>query len=133
MDKASHKALHILLILHLSLTTFSVVTRPNECFCGQACEHSLYDRMETGHDTPYHNRCLGSGCTTCNIERIMNFDPDNLQTAGYGRKICGPAQTSNISNDVLSAKDTIVRMDWCYSQTPTDGSPIYLQTLSLLL
>jgi hypothetical protein len=127
-------ALHILLILHLSLTTVCVVARPDACFCGEACTHHLYDYLEPEISASYHNRCLGYGCKTCNIERIMTFDPHILQAAGYSRKISDPEQmSSNVSNDLFSTKPTTIHMDRCYSYTPRDGSPIYLQTHSFLL
>ena len=133
MAGAKCKALHILLILHLCLATVSVVTRPDACFCGQACEHALYDRMETERDVSYHNRCRGYGCKTCNVERIMNFDPDNLQATAYGRKVYEPVHTPIISNDALLTNHTNNRMASSYSHTPIRSSAIYLQSLSLLL
>ncbi len=133
MHRPMRKALHILLILHLSLTTVSVVTRPDTCFCGKACEHSLYDPLKTERDVSYHNRCRGSGCKTCNIERVMNFDPENLHTTGYGRNVCEPGQILIISNDGLFTNHTINRVDLTCSHTPIHSSAIYLQSLSLLL
>lgn len=133
MYSRTHKALHILLILHLSLTAFGALARPNACFCGQACEHALYDGMDTGRETPYHIRCCGSGCATCNIERIMNFDPDNLQTTSYGKTVWEPSQIPIVSNATMVANRMTNRMDLTYSLIPVRGSSIYLQSLSLLL
>ena len=133
MYRGKCKALHILLVLHLSLTTVGVATRPDACFCGQACGHSLYDRMETQRDVPNHNRCLGYECKTCNIERIMNFDPDNLHTTSYGKTVCERWQIPIISNVTLVANYTTNRMDLTYFLIPVCRSAIYLQSLSLLL
>lgn len=126
------KLLHILFILHIGFTTVTVVTRPDACFCGEACKNYLYDQLATGGDISYDHRCYGYGCKTCNVERVMNFDPHNLQTAGYGRNFCESGEMSIISNDCLFTTHTIDHVV-TYYHIPNLSSAIYLQTHSLLL
>ena len=50
------------------------------CFCGEACLHSLQDKTTASTGSPFHHRCSGTHCKSCNLEDGQTLQATNSFT-----------------------------------------------------
>ena len=56
------------------------------CFCGQACLHGFQNISEKQVKSLFHNRCSGSNCKGCNIEKGQTLKTVNTDAPrGIGK------------------------------------------------
>ena len=53
------------------------------CFCGETCRHGPRGTATASQSFPFHTRCCGSQCTSCNAEDVQTIKLSNagLSTA----------------------------------------------------
>jgi len=106
---------------------------PQACFCGEACLHGLQDTAKARQGFPFHNRCSGSQCKSCNAEDVKTIKLSNAAYSTAKLKTQNvPLILSNFPNyqpNVNFIKIFFLHPHKCLKvQFPT-----YLQNLSLLL
>ena len=57
------------------------------CFCGQACLHGLQGKSEKQVNPLFHNRCNGTSCKGCNIEKGQTLKTVRLANPTGNAKI----------------------------------------------
>lgn len=57
MVRTDRKALHILLVFHLSVPLF-VLALPDLCLCGHTCPHCLHKALDSRNNESYHEWCM---------------------------------------------------------------------------
>jgi hypothetical protein len=57
-----------LIVIFISLCTFTNGVMAEACFCRGACLHSLQDKTTASTGSPFHHRCSETYCKSCNLE-----------------------------------------------------------------
>jgi hypothetical protein len=70
-----------LIVIFISLGIFASGVMAEACFCGGACLHSLQDKTTASTGSPFHHRCLGTHCKSCNFEEGQTLQVKNSSTA----------------------------------------------------
>ena len=78
---ANQKIFRILLVLFLTSCIFTNSVTAKACFCGEACLHSLQNTAKTRSNSPFHHRCLGINCKSCNFEDGQTLQAKNASNA----------------------------------------------------
>jgi hypothetical protein len=73
----NQKIFRILLVLSLILCIFANSVTAKACFCGEACLHSLQNTAKTRSSSPFHHRCSGTHCKSCNFEDGQTLQAKN--------------------------------------------------------
>jgi hypothetical protein len=128
------RILRIFLALFLILGIFVNSVMAEACFCGEACLHSLQNKAKTRSSFPFHNRCSGGNCKSCNLEYGQTLKAKNLSTPTDSLKSLEPSFVifflTNLHFDQHMIEDFCTRL---YAFLKFQYSPIYIQNLSLLL
>jgi hypothetical protein len=107
---------------------------PQACFCGEACLHGLQGTANDRQSIPFHNRCSGSRCTSCNVEDIQTI---KLSKAAHWtvklKTLNAPLILSNFSDRPFNINFTKILSSRVNKYVKVQSSPTYLQNLSLLL
>jgi hypothetical protein len=118
--------------LIIGLFTTSLV--PQACFCGEACLHGLQDTASDRQSIPFHNRCSGTQCTSCNVEDVQTI---KLSKAAHStaklKTLNVPLILSNFSDHQLNINFIKIFSSRLNKYVKVQSSPTYLQNLSLLL
>lgn len=61
----------LFLIQFLILGIFADSLLSQVCFCGETCRHGPRGTATAGQSFPFHTRCSGSQCTSCNAEDVQ--------------------------------------------------------------
>jgi hypothetical protein len=69
-----------LIVIFITLGTLANGIMAEACFCGGACLHSLQDKTTTSTGSPFHHRCLGTHCKSCNFEDGQTLQAKNSST-----------------------------------------------------
>ncbi len=128
------RVFRMLLVLFLALGIFANGVMAEACFCGEACLHGLQDKAKTRVSSPFHNRCSGSHCNSCNLEDGQTLKAANSSTSTGNLIILDTSFIILILTDYHSNKQFI--KGFCsriYACVKVQSSPTYLQNLSLLL
>ena len=75
------KIFRILPVLFLILSIFGNNVTARVCFCGEACLHSFQNTAKTRSSFPFHHRCLGINCKSCNFEDGQTLQAKNASNA----------------------------------------------------
>jgi hypothetical protein len=70
-----------LIVLFISLGIFANSVMAKACFCGESCLHNLQNTTKTRSNLPFHHRCLGTHCKSCNFEDGQTLQAKNSSTA----------------------------------------------------
>lgn len=76
----NQKIFRILFVLVLILCIFANNVTAKACFCGDACLHCLHNTAKTRSNSPFHHRCLGTHCKSCNFEDGQTLQAKNSST-----------------------------------------------------
>jgi len=124
-----------LLILFIILGIFANGAMAEACFCGKACLHSLQDKTKTSKNSPFHHRCSGIHCKSCNLEDGQTLQAANSSTPTGNLNIL---DTSSIIIFYFTDhhSDNQIIMSFC-SQNDAflnfQSAPTYILNLSLLI
>ena len=69
-----------LIVIFISLCIFANSVTAKACFCGEACLHSLQNTAKTRASSPFHHRCSGTHCKSCNFEDGQTLQARNSST-----------------------------------------------------
>ncbi|MGB2929397.1 MAG: hypothetical protein WBB70_10835, partial [Desulfobacterales bacterium] len=69
-----------LLVIFIILGIFPNGVMAEACFCGEACLHSLQDKTTARTGSPFHHRCFGTHCKSCNLEDGQTLQATNSST-----------------------------------------------------
>ena len=131
---ANQKIFGILLVLFLIFSIFGNNVTAKACFCGEACLHSLQNTAETRSNSPFHHRCLGTHCKSCNFEDAQTLQAKNFSTATDNLNILDTPLIILCLSDYHSDNDTITIF---YPQNDAflkfQSSTIYILNSSFLI
>jgi len=122
-----------LIVIFISLCIFANSVTAKACFCGEACLHSLQNTAKTRASSPFHNRCSGTHCKSCNFEDGQTLQARNSCNPTGKLKILDTSFFIYILTDCHSENHVI--KGFCpriYASLKVQSSPIYIQNLSLL-
>jgi hypothetical protein len=71
------KKFRLYVVQFLIMALFAGSLLPQACFCGEACLHGLQVTAKAGQSFPFHNRCSGTQCTSCNVEDVQTIKLSN--------------------------------------------------------
>jgi len=69
-----------LIVIFISLGIFANGVMAEACFCGEVCLHSLQNTAKTRAGSPFHHRCSGTHCKSCNLEDGQTLQATNFST-----------------------------------------------------
>jgi len=131
---ANQKIFRILPVLFLILSIFGNNVTARVCFCGEACLHSLQNTAKTRSNCPFHHRCLGTHCKSCNFEDSQTLQAKNSSTSTCNLDILDTPLIILFSSDYHSDNDAITIF---YPQNDAflkfQSSTIYILNSSLLI
>jgi hypothetical protein len=123
-----------LLVIFIILGIFANSVMAQACFCGEACSHSLQGKTTTSTGSPFHHRCSGTHCKSCNLEDGQTLQAKNSPTPASNLNILDTSLLILFLTDHYSNKHTIISF---YPQNDTflrlQSSTIYILNLSLLI
>jgi len=123
-----------LLVIFIILGIFANGVMAEICFCGKACSHSLQDKTKTSTGYPFHHRCSGTHCKSCNLEDGQTLQATNSPTPASSLNILDTSLIILFLTDYYSDNPTIINF---YPQNDTflklQSSTIYILNLSLLI
>lgn len=120
------------LLIFLILGVFANAVTAEACFCGRACSHSLQDKTKTRAHLPFHHRCTGSHCKSCDLEEGQSLKASNSKNLTANVKIYDTAFILSTLFDYPSAHYIHKDFDSFYVNLSTLSSPIFLRNLSIL-
>ena len=123
-----------LLVIFIILGIFANGVMAETCFCGEACSHSLQGKTTTTTGSPFHHRCSGVHCKSCNLEDGQTLQATNSSTPASNLNILDTSWIILFLTDYYSENHTIISF---YPQNDTllklQSSMIYILNLSLLI
>ena len=123
-----------LLVIFIILGIFANSVMAQACFCGEACSHSLQGKTTTSTGSPFHHRCSGTHCKSCNLEDGQTLQAKNSPAPASNLNILDTSLLILFLTDHYSNKHTIISF---YPQNDTflrlQSSTIYILNLSLLI
>ena len=123
-----------LLVIFIILGIFANGVMAETCFCGEACSHSLQGKTTTTTGSPFHHRCSGAHCKSCNLEDGQTLQATNSSTPASNLNILDTSWIILFLTDYYSENHTIISF---YPQNDTllklQSSMIYILNLSLLI
>jgi hypothetical protein len=72
--------LRIFKTLLIILGVFANGVMAEACFCGEACLHNFQDKTTASTGSPFHHRCSGTNCKSCNLEDGQTLQATNSST-----------------------------------------------------
>ena len=120
------------LLILLILGVFANAVMAEACFCGRACSHSLQDKTKTSKRLPFHHRCSGAHCKSCNLEEGQSLKVANSKIITPNVKILFTAFILSALFDYPSTHHILKDFDSFYVNVSALSSPIYLRNLSIL-
>ena len=123
-----------LLVIFIILGIFANGVMAEACFCGEACSHSLQGKTTTSKGSPFHHRCSGTHCKSCNLEDGQTLQATNSPTPASNLNILDTSLIILFLTDYYSDNPTIINF---HPQNDTflklQSSTIYILNLSLLI
>jgi len=123
-----------LIVIFISLGIFANGVMPEACFCGEACLHSLQDKTTASTGSPFHHRCSGTHCKSCNLEDGQTLQATNSFTPTGNLNILDISLIMSFLTDCHSDNYTITIY---YPQNDAflkfQSSTIYILNRSLLI
>ena len=120
------------LLTFLILGVFPNAVMAETCFCGKACSHSLQDKSKTNTRSPFHHRCSGVHCKSCDLEEGQALKAANSKNLTHNVKTLSTELILSALFDCPSTHHILQDFDKFYVSEYALFSPIYLQNLSIL-
>jgi hypothetical protein len=130
----SVKTFRLFFVQFLIMGLFANSLLPQACFCGEACLHGLQGTANDRQSIPFHNRCAGNQCTSCNVEdaQTIKLSKDAPSTVKL-KTLNAPVLLSNFSDHRFNINFIKIFSSRLNKYVKVQSSPTYLQNLSLLL
>ena len=130
----SVKIFRLFFVQFLIVCLFANSLLPQACFCGEACLHGLQGTANDRQSIPFHNRCAGTQCTSCNVEDVqtIKLSKDAHSTVKL-KTLNAPLILLNFSNHQFNINFIKIFSSRLNKYVKVQSSPTYLQNLSLLL
>ena len=126
------KILRLFFVQFLIIGFFGNSLLPQACYCGDVCIHGLQDKTRV--NLPFHNRCSGNDCKTCNLEDIQSIKASNASHSTEKlQKPNTPFILSNFSDYQFNINFINIFSYRLNKYLKVQSPPTYLQNLSLLL
>jgi hypothetical protein len=122
----------ILLFILIILGVFANSALAEACFCGEACLHSFQDKTKTSTRFPFHHRCSGTHCDSCDLEKGQKLKAANSKIQTFNVNILDTAFILSTLFDYPPNYPILKSFDSFYVYEIAPSSPIYLQNLSIL-
>ena len=107
---------------------------PQACFCGGACLHGFQASAKARPGVPFHSRCSGIQCKSCNLEDVQALKASNTAHSTDSIETFNtPSIFLNISDDSPNANFLKIFFRSTNRDVKVRTSPTYLQNHSLLL
>ena len=71
------KILRLFFVQFLIMGLIANSLLPQACYCGEACRHGLQDTTKARQRFPFHTRCPGNQCPSCNAEDLQTIKLSN--------------------------------------------------------
>jgi len=121
-----------LLVIFIILGIFANGVMAEACFCGEACSHSLQVKTTTSTGSPFHHRCSGTHCDSCDLEKGQKLKAATPATQASYVKILDASFILSVLIDYPPTYPIFKGFDSFYVCETAPSSPIYLQNLSIL-
>ena len=102
------------------------------CFCGQACLHTLQSKSEKQVNPLFHNRCNGTNCKGCNIEKGQTLKTVSITNPTGNAKILHASNVILALVDYLSTTHVFEGFDSFFTCVTIPSSPFYHKNSPLL-
>jgi len=123
-----------LFVIFITLGIFTNGVMAEACFCGEACSHGLQGKTTTRTSPPFHHRCSGTHCKSCNLEDGQTLQATNSPAPASNLNILDTSSIILFLTDDYSDNHSIISF---YPQNDTfvklQSSTIYILNLSLLI
>jgi hypothetical protein len=103
------------------------------CFCGQSCSRGFGDRSEARKNSPFHNRCSGANCKSCNMEEGQTLKTAYASSQTGDVKPFDATCTTSFLIGYPFINPAFEDFYSSYSYAAVSYLPIYLKNLSLLI
>lgn len=128
------KIFRLFFVQFLLMGLFANSLLPQACFCGEACLHGLQGTANDRQSIPFHNRCSGTQCTSCNVEDIQTIKlSKTAHSTAKLKTLNAPFILSNFSDHQFNINFITIFFSRVNKYIKVQSSPTYLQNLSLLL
>ena len=128
------KIFRLFFVQFLIIGFFANSLLPQACFCGEACLHGLQGTAKARQSFPFHNRCPGTQCKSCNVEDVQTIKLSNAaHSTAKLKTFNAPLILSNFSDHQLNINFIKIFSSHFNKYVKVQSSPTYLQNLSLLL
>jgi len=128
------KIFRLFFVQFLIMGLFANSLLPQACFCGEACLHGLQGTANDRQSIPFHNRCSGTQCTSCNVEDIQTIKLSKTAHSTAKLKTLNvPLILSNFSDHQFNINFITIFSSRLNKYLKVQSSPTYLQNLALLL
>jgi hypothetical protein len=128
------KIFRLFFIKFLIIGFFANSLLPQACFCGEACRHGPQGTAPAGQSFPFHNRCPGTQCTSCNAEDVQRIKLSNTAPATAKLDLFNsPPILFNFSDYKPNVNFIRIFFSRPDEYVKVQLPPAYLQNLSLLL
>ena len=120
MVRIDRKALHILLVLHVSVVMLFVLALPDLCLCGHTCPHCFHKELDSRNSESYHEWCM----VGLDVQMVKRKE-DTKENADISR----------IVTVLVNHFFGVYSVEYFHSMKPcgkNDPPPIYLQGLPIL-
>jgi len=128
-QKRSYK-IFIALFLVLGIGANGVMAEA--CFCGRACLHGLQGKSEKPVSLLFHNRCNGTSCKGCNIEKGQTLKTVSLANPTGNAKILHAPYVLLALVDHPSSTHVFESFDSFFTCVTIPSSPFYQKNSPLL-
>jgi hypothetical protein len=128
------KIFNLFFIKFLIIGLFANSLLPQACFCGEACRHGPQGTAQAGQCFPFHNRCSGTQCTSCNVEDVQRIKLSNSAPSTAKLDIFdSPTILFNFSDYQSNVNFIRIFFSHPNEYVKVQFPPAYLGNLSLLL
>jgi hypothetical protein len=128
------KLIRLFLVQFLVVGIFADSLLSQACFCGETCRHGPRGTAKASQSFPFHTRCSGSQCTSCNAEDVQTIKLSNAGSSAAKLKTLSTLPILYYLPDYQS-KLILTRLFFAYPDkwVEVHSPPRYLQNLFLLL
>ena len=127
------KTFKLLILLFLAMGIFTSCLITEICFCGEACSHSLLNKIKDTKSLPFHGHCAGTNCKSCNFEDGQVLKAKTASTRSSDVKsFCALIFLFSLSAYILNNHPINGITSFLYAGGKIQFTPIYLQKQSFL-
>lgn len=127
------KIFRLVFVQFFFIGLFANILFPQACFCGEACLHGIPGKTWARLIFPFHPRCAGTQCRSCNLENVQTLKASN---AAHWTKQRNTLKTPYIFSNFSDHRFNVHFIKFFPSRftkyVKVQSPPTYLQNLCLL-